>query len=420
VRLPLERIRVLDVTQIWAGPYATRLLGDMGAEVIKVESIQRPDPERMAVGPRRSWLYPGFEPADRYFDRKAEFVEYNRNKYGMTLSLVDPRGVAAFKELVKISDVVIENFAVGVMKRFGLDYEDLRKIRPDIVMVSVAAFGRTGPESAYRGYGPLQEALAGLASITGYTDGVPLELREYYGDPTAGLFAASAVLAALWHRSRTGQGALVDISQRECVAAMLPELMLEHTMNQRTLQPIGNLHRGMAPHNCYPCKGEDNWITIAVRSDAEWRALCDVMGAPEHAEDPRFATRAQRLEHRDALEALVGEWTITQENQALMHQLQGKKIAAAAVLTPPDVLQNPQYKAREFLPMVPHAEAGTYPQTGMPWKFSGIPNDIRMPSPLLGEHNRLILGDFLGKSAEEIAELEGAGVIGDRPAHGPA
>ena len=306
MRLPLERIRVLDVTQIWAGPYATRLLGDMGAEVIKVESIQRPDPERMAVGPRRSWLYPGFEPADRYFDRKAEFVEYNRNKYGITLNLVDPRGVATFKELAKISDVVIETFADGVMKRFGLDYEDLRKIRPDIVMVSVAAFGRTGPESAYRGYGPLQEALAGLASITGYTDGVPLELREYYGDPTAGLFAASAVLAALWHRSRTGQGALVDISQRECVAAMLPELMLEHTMNQRTLQPIGNLHRGMAPHNCYPCKGEDNWITIAVRSDAEWRALCDVMGAPEHAGDPRFATRAQRVPAHPRTRAQLG------------------------------------------------------------------------------------------------------------------
>ena len=417
--LPLGNIRILDVTQIWAGPYATRLLGDMGAEVIKVESIQRPDPERMAVGPRRSWLYPGFEPADRYFDRKAEFVEYNRNKYGITLSLVDPRGVAAFKELVKISDVVIENFAVGVMKRFGLDYDDLKKLRADIIMVSVAAFGRTGPESAYRGYGPLQEALAGLASITGYTDGVPLELREYYGDPTAGLFAASAVLAALWRRSRTGQGALVDVSQRECVAAMLPELMLEHSMNQRTLQPIGNLHRSMAPHNCYPCKDEDSWITIAVRSDTEWQALCDAMGTPELARDPRFKTQTRRLENRDVLEALVGEWTITQENQPLMRLLQGKKIAAAAVLTPADILRNPQYDARGFFPMVPHKEAGTYSQTGMPWKFSRIPNEIRMPSPLLGEHNRLILGRLLGKEAEEIADLEGAGVIGDRPALGP-
>ena len=418
--LPLERIRILDVTQIWAGPYATRLLGDLGAEVIKVESIQRPDPERMSVGPSRSWLYPGFEPADRYFDRKAEFVEYNRNKYGVTLSLVDPRGIAAFKELVKISDVVIENFAVGVMKRFGLDYDDLKKLCPDIIMVSVAAFGRTGPESGYRGFGPLQEALGGLVSITGYTDGEPLELREYYGDPTSGLFAASAVLAALWHRSRTGEGSLVDISQRECVAAMLPELTLERTMNQRTLQPIGNLHQSMAPHSCYPCQGEDNWITIAVRSNAEWRALCDVMGAPDLAGDPRFATLALRLEHRDALETLVGEWTVTQENHSLMHLLQGKNIAAAAVLGPPDLLQNPHYEAREFFPMVPHTEAGTYPQTGMPWKFSGIPNEIRMPSPLLGEHNRLILGELLGKGVGEIAELEGAGVIGDRPARGPA
>ena len=227
--LPLEGIRVVDLSQVWSGPYATRILGDLGADVIKVEATRRPDPERGALRARPGFgSYPNDEPGDQPYNRAARFVEYNRSKYGITLDLTTTEGLYLLEELVQVSDVVIENFSVGVMDRLGLGYEVLSRWRPDIVMLSMPAFGSTGPEASYVAFGPQQESLNGLAAITGYEEDSPMvSAGVLYPDPTVGLFAASTILLALWHRQGTGEGQHIELAQREAVLTAIPEIVME-------------------------------------------------------------------------------------------------------------------------------------------------------------------------------------------------
>lgn len=415
-RLPLESVRVVDMTQAWAGPYATKFLADMGAEVIKVESTRRPDAERMAVGPRRSPLYPDYEPGERFFNRKAEFVEYNRNKLSMTLDLTAPAGVALFTTLAQVSDVVVENFSVGVMDRFGLGYEVLRQVRPDLIMLAMPGFGATGPEARYRAYGPVQEAMSGLTSITGYPDEPFLETREYYGDPTAGVFGAAALFAALLYRRRTGRGVFIDLSQREAMIACLPELVLEHVMAGRTLRSTANRHPFKAPHGCYRCAGEDNWLALSAGTDEEWQALCRAMGRPELAAGPRFATALERLTHQDELDRVIEAWTRERDHLDLMRLLQDHGVAAEAVVNVAELARDPHFQARGFLERVPHPDAGEHLTTGISWKISDVPARIRLPAPGLGQHNRPVICDLIGLPQTELEALEQAGIIGDYPA----
>ena len=303
--LPLHGVRVLDFSHVWAGPFCARLLGDFGAEVIKVESVSRTDPERgpaRIIPGARMRLYPDGDPGERPYNRAGRFNAYNRNKLGLTLDLRSDEGRELIQELVKISDIVVENFSVGVMNRLGLDYESCRELRPDIICISLPGFGSTGPEKGYAAYGLTQEAMSGLSGVTGYPGEVPIDTGVFYGDPTGGLFGAAAVSTALWHRMQTGEGQRIDLSQREAFATVLPELVFEHTMNDRVMSSVGNRHPRFAPHGVYPCQGEEAWVAITATTDVQFEALRDVMGL---AVDSRFVEMANRKANEDALDALI-------------------------------------------------------------------------------------------------------------------
>ncbi len=412
--LPLAGVRVTDLTQVWAGPYATRFLADMGAEVIKVEAIQRPDPWRMG-GQGRSQLYPGFEGGDRFFDREGRSSEYNRNKLGITLDLTREAGVKLLKKLVTISDVVAENFSAGVVDRLGVGYESLRQVKPDIVMMSMPGFGSKGPEAAFRAFGPIQEAMGGVTSVTGYQGQRPLETAEYYGDPTGAAFGAAALFAALLHRKRTGHGVFIDFSQREAMTACLPEILLEHQIRGKSLEPEGNRDPKKAPHGCYRCSGPDNWLVLSVGSDDDWQALCSAMGRPELVADPRFATKTDRIEHAAALDELIEAWTLPHDHIDLMHLLQASGVAAEAVFDTAELVNDQHFRARGFIDWVDHPVSGNHMTLGVPWLLSGARAPVRMPSPMLGQHNREVLGGLLGVSNDELQSLETDGIIGDYP-----
>jgi crotonobetainyl-CoA:carnitine CoA-transferase CaiB-like acyl-CoA transferase len=411
VAVALQGVRIVDLTQIWSGPFATQLLADLGAEVIKVEPIYRLDPDRGMEWPAVGATLAG----DRPYNRSGSFNEHNRNKLAITLDLKKPRAVDVFKRLVAVSDVVIDNFSFGVMERLGLGYEALKAVKPDIIVLSMPAFGNTGPERGYIGYGPVQEQLSGVTSITGYEGSPPLETGFYYGDPSAGLQAAGAILTALWSRRRTGRGQFVDLSQRETLVSFLGEMLLDHQMNARTWQPRGNRDESMAPQGVYPCAGEDSWIAISCRDDREWRRLCEAMGQTALADDPRFADVLVRWRNQDALDPIIAEWTRGQDHLALTQRLQGAGVAAAAVLNHQELLENKHFRGRGYFETVEHPEAGTHDYHGMTWKLSHTPGGIRFPAPLYGQHNERVLRDLLGLSDVEIAELEREVVISPEP-----
>ncbi len=408
--LPLEGIRVLDVTQVWAGPYATRWLADMGAEVIKVESIQHPDSERISFRNRTA-----AGPDDAYFNRAARFNQVNCNKLGITLDLTTATGVDLFKRLVAISDVVVENYSVGVMRRFGIDYEALREIKPDLIMMSMPGFGSKGPESHYLSYGPVQEAVSGLISLTGYKPGEYLETGEFYADPINGSFAAAGLFAALFHRRRTGKGVFIDLAQSEAMIACLPELVLEYQMNNRVLETTANRHRFKSPHGCYRCQGVDEWLVVSISHEDEWKALCEAMGRPELADDERFATMRRRIENQDSLDRLIEEWTTTRERKAAMTLLQAHGVPAEAIFTIEDLVHDEHVQSRGILETVPGPWTGDELTVGVPVKIDGVAARVRRHAPGLGEHNRSVLNNLLGLTDEELDKLEAEQIIGTAP-----
>jgi len=411
VALALEGVRIVDLTQIWSGPFSTQMLADLGAEIVKVEPVYRLDPDRGMEWPAVGATLPG----DRPYNRSGSFNEHNRNKLAITLDLKKPRAVELFKRLVGVSDVVIDNFSFGVMERLGLGYEALKTVKPDIIVLSMPAFGNNGPEKSYIGYGPVQEQLSGVTSITGYEGGPPLETGFYYGDPTGGLQAAGAILTALWSRRRTGRGQFIDLSQRETLVSFLGELLLDFQMNGRIGQPRGNRDDAMAPRGVYPCAGDDSWLAISCRDDAEWRRLCDVMGEPALADDPRYSDAVTRWRHQDDLDRAIAEWTRRHDHLELTHRLQRAGVAAAAVLNHAELLENEQLRDRGYFETVTHPEAGTHDYHGMTWKLSGTPGSIRFPGPLFGQHNHRVLTELLGLSDAEIALLEEQEVISSEP-----
>jgi crotonobetainyl-CoA:carnitine CoA-transferase CaiB-like acyl-CoA transferase len=411
-RLPLAGVRVLDVTQVWAGPYSTRWLADMGAEVIKVESIQHPDSERLSAA-RRGPAAAGGEP---YFNRGPRFNQVNCNKLGITLDFSRPEGVGIYKRLVKVSDVVVENYSAGIMKRFGIDYESLRLIRPDLIMMSMPGFGSKGPQAHHLSYGPVQEAVCGLISITGYHPGEYLETGEFYADPINGSFGAAALFAALFNKRRTGRGVYIDLAQSEAMIACLPELVLEYQMTGRTLQSVANRHPFKAPHGCYRCSGEDQWLVISVGNEDEWRGLCEAMQQPHLLADPRLATMRDRLAHQDELDAVIEAWTADKEHYQLMHLLQREGVPAQAVVNIEEMIHDPHIQARGLLETVPSPWTGDQLTVGVPCKIPGVPAAIRRHAPGLGEHNRQVLQELAGVSDQELDALEASGVIGYAPA----
>ena len=428
--LPLARVRIADLTAVWAGPYATRLLADMGAEVIKVESASSPDLLRTL-----GLLPPG---TPKSYNRAAYFNHNNRNKLGCAIDLATAGGRDLFLQLVAVSDVVIENFRADVLDKLGLGYEVLRRVRPDIILVSMPGHGKTGPEAGYIAYGTHVEQLAGLVSITGYEGDVPHKSGISYGDPVSGTAAAGAVMAALLYRRRTGRGQFVDLSQRESLTTLLGEYVVGYSMTGRVPGPQGNGHPAWAPHGVFRCDGQggpsseaegrasqtsnDQWVAIAVRSDAEFAALCRVIGREDLAADPRFADGLSRHHHRAELDEPITAWTSGRSPFDAATALQAAGVPAGPVESYKQLVDDdPQLAARGFMEEVTHVDAGTWRMERPVWRFSDAPAHIRINAPGFGEHNEAVFQTLLGRSAAEIADLVAAGVTGDEPnlaAHG--
>ncbi len=407
-RRALEGLRVLDLTQIWAGPFCNRLLADMGAEVIKVESAKRFDNTRTYSN------LPTGVPAPRPWNMRSLFNTRNRGKLGVTIDMTTDRGKQLFLKLVKVCDVVAENFSARVMKGWGMDYEVLRQHKPDIIMISMPAFGMTGPERDYVGQGSNLTPLSGMVALTGYINDVPHNVGSYT-DPIAGLTGAGALLAALNYRAETGKGQYIDLAQREGAARVLGDAIMDFTMNGRVWPLMGNRHPSFAPHGCYRCKGDDMWVTIAVTNDEEWEAMCRVMGHAEWSSDPRFADALTRYQNQDQLDKLISGWTADKDHHDVMVSLQEAGVPAGAVLKANEMFDDPQYSARGFFEEVTHPEAGAFPTLGVYAKLSKTPGHIARPAPLLGEHNEYVFGGVLGLPKEEIAQLWEEGIISNDP-----
>lgn len=413
-QLALGSLRVIALTQLYAGPYATRLLADMGAEVIKVESAIRTGRGSLAV--QGGAVYPDGEPGEKPYNRIAYYNELNRNHLAISLNLFKEEGRGIFLALVRVSDVVVENFSARVMPNFGLDYPILAKVRPEIIMLSMPAYGVTGPYRDYVGYGTGIEAMSGLSAMTGYECGPPLSVGIAYADPNAGLHAAFAILTALRYRRRTGKGQFIDLSQREALTMLLGEAILDYSMNRRVPKRTGNGHPFMAPHGCYPCRDDDKWVSIAVSSDEEWDALCRAMGNPDWAKDERFGDSMSRWRNRKELDQLIGEWTRKHNHYEVMHFLQQVGVKAGAVLNIAEMVEDHHYKERGFFETVAHPEAGTHPHPGVPWKLSRTPGKIRRPAPCFAEHNDYVFKELLGIPPKEIERLTQEKVISTTPA----
>ncbi|MEX0801490.1 MAG: CoA transferase [Dehalococcoidia bacterium] len=406
-RLPLYGVRVLDLTMAWAGPYATRLLGDMGAEVIKIEAVGSWDLLRTFTG----------QPPDveRVWDRSPYFNHINRNKYGCALDLSREEGRELFLRLVQLSDVVIENFRAEVMDNLGLSYETLSAANPQIIVVSMPAHGKTGPERDFIAFGTNVEQLSGLCSLTGYEGGPPQKTGISYGDPVAGVAAAGAVSLALWDRRRSGRGQYIEVAQRETLTGLIGEQIVGYSMSGSQPPRRGNRHTSMSPHGCYPCRGDDEWLTIACEDDAQFAALCEVMGRTELASDPRFADVVARYRNQDALDAEIAAWTATRATEDSAEALQAAGVPASPVLSVPEVFADPHLRDRGFFENVSHSVAGEWEIEGPHWRMSESPGHVRLPPPAFGEHNSYVFGELLGLSESEIASLAAEGVTGSVP-----
>ena len=413
---PLRNYRVLDLSRIWAGPYCTKLMADLGSEIIKMESLSVYDSHRGPVSPARGIAaYPDGEPGEEPWNRNGWFNCLHLSKYGITLELTTDEGRRVFERLVSISDVLIENFRQGSLERLGYDYASLRRHRPDLIYVSMPAFGNTGPWKSYLGYGIGQEQLSGMAHLTGYPGDVPMKSGINHGDPITGSHAAGVLLAALRRRRKTGKGMYIDVSQQESAVAFMGPELLAYQITGQEPERIGNRSCWYAPCNTYPCAGEDRWITIAATNDSEWESLLSVMNAAPLAEDPRFATPEARMDNQDQLDAIIGGWTSDQDAFTLAERLQAAGVPAGPVLRGPDLLEDRHYAERGTFITVDHPQVGTKRYPGLPWKMSRTPGEVRWPSPTLGQHNREIFGGLLGLTGGEIDSLESDGVIGTKP-----
>lgn len=418
-QLPLKNVRVLDLSMWWAGPYASTLLAYLGAEVIKIESWYHLDPWRGDVKvPPGIDRYPDHIPGERPYNRNAYFNRVNHNKLDITLDLRHPRGQDILHRLLRVSDIVLENYGSKAREKLGIEFEKLKKVNPMIILASLPMFGLTGPEKDFRGYGNTIEALAGIYQATGYADGKPQMLgHTAFGDPVAAFNAAFAMLVALTHRQQTGSGCHLEIAQIEVLARFNGVAFMAYAMNGRTPERSGNRHSSMAPHDCFPCKGLDAWVGLSVASDEEWQTLCQVMGNPELARDPRFSGSLNRWKNQDELEGVIADWTRQHTHYEVMEKLQKAGIAAGPLLTMPELFEDPHLKERGFFEMVSHPEAGTHPYESSPIRLgSSREKTIRTPSPCLGEHNDYVYKEILKLSEAEIAQLKEQQVISNIPA----
>lgn len=398
-KLPLARYRIVDFGTAWAGAMVGQLLADMGAEVIRVESREKLD------GIRLGWPGKGAPPDP---ELNTHFHGLNRNKLSITANLKTAEGLALVKDLVRQSDVVYDNFTPGVLERTGLEYESLRKIKPDIICLSLPSAGKYGPFKDVRSYASTLGAMAGTEGLVGYPGGRVLALGFAFADANGGIHAAMAIVLALLHRDRTGEGQMIDLSQWEATTSLLGEPIMDYTMNGRNAGPPGNLNPTLAPHGNYPCKGEDGWVSIAVYSDEEWNGLCKVMGNPAWTKSQKFSDKLSRLKNREALDKHIARWTKKLTHYEATEMLQKAGVAAAPLLNIDEQYTDPHYKKRQLYVNIKHPRTGDEPVYGIPWKLSATPGSIRTPAPLLGGANEHIYNELLGLSRDDTARLEEA------------
>ena len=409
----LEGVRVVDLTRIWSGPLATRILGDLGAEVIKIEAHHGRGPAVPPAGP--GGIYPGGEPGERPWNRQGLFNKLNRNKLSVALDLKHERGRELFLRLVAKSDIVIENFSARAMPALDLGYDRLREANEQIIYLAMPAFGLDGPYRDYVGLGPSIEPLIGLQALMGYSESEPRVTSLAITDAISGTTAAVAALTALERRARTGEGAFIDFSQEEAGIAFLGEHLIEYQLEGHEPERWANAHPRFAPHGVYRCRGHDHWIAIAATTEEQWLSLCDVAGRG-WADDARFGSLVSRRDHRAALDEAIESWTVGHDKFELMQRLQSARIPAGAVLSAPEVLADPHLDERGFFVELEESDAGRQRYDGSPLLIDGERGHAEWaPSPRLGEHHTTVLGGLLGLSDGEISELYEHGVTADRP-----
>lgn len=400
-RAPLEGIKVADFTWMGQGPLATKTLADWGATVVKIESRMRLDQHR-AMGPMVQGL-PGV-------DRSASFFRYNSSKYSFSLNLRSPRGAEVAKRLVRWADVAAENFLPATLEKWGLGYGELKKVKPDIILVRGSMQGQDGPYARHPGFGTHVMGLSGYGDLVGWADRFPVGISAPVTDFIGGWYFLLGILGALDFRRRTGQGQCIDMAQLEAGLTLLSAHILDFKLNQRMKRRTGNSHPENAPHGVYPCKGEDAWCGIAVSSEGEWESLCRAMGRPALAKDPRFATAALRKKNEAQLDAILEEWTARYSPEEVMQKLQGVKVPAGAVKNAREVCEDPQLTAREHFRSLRQGEAGIWPHETAGFRMRNHRLELG-PAPSLGEHTGFVCRNFLGMQDEEFAQLKAEGVF---------
>ena len=418
-----------DLSRVFAMPYAGAYLADMGAEVIKIDThhSQFVDTTRTLNGP-----YPDNEPGAIYWERGGTFQTLNRGKRSLTLDLRAPEALEVLKNLLRISDIFLENFTPRVLARFGLDYASVKQIKPDLIMVSNTGYGHSGPYSNFGAMATALEPTHGTGAFTGYLEPdasepqahrslvpgkVPNKIANSYTDFLASWSAQLAILACLLYRARTGRGAWIDLAMYQVGASFMGEGLLDYAFNGRRARRIGNRHESFSPHGCYPCRGDDEWVVLAVRNDSDWQAFCPALGRPELARDPRFADPVTRYQNQDALDEMIRAWTSNLDQYQVMEELQSRGIPSGPVLNARGLLADPHLRARGFFESVedsPETELGRREYLGRGWNLSDSDVQIRGEAPRLGEANNYVLGDVLGLNSSDIEDLRNKGVIGEK------
>ena len=426
-KLPLEGIRVIGMTQMWAGPTTEYHLADWGAEVIKVESLHylavgtrgpAPRHPQFAVdfvkGGYAAYLKEGYDEVNgRPWNRSCMFNVHGRNKLSCTIDTVKPKGKEILRRLLEVSDVFIENNQPAVMENLGLTYDVIGQWNPKIIMMSMSGFGQNGPMKYYRALGAHQDDFLGHTYLRGYVDrDVTANSAIYHGDEAAGTMGAFTVVMALHQRNKTGKGMFIDMSQTEATMTQLGEAIMDYTMNRRVTERTGNRDPYGAIQGCYRCKGDDRWVCITIRNDEEWESFCRALGSPDWTRDDKYSDGLKRLDNHDEIDKHIEEWTGQHEHFEVMYILQKEGVAAGPVEHPDDAYNDPHMKERGFFETVTHAECGTHRYPGLAYRLSKTPNRFRLPAVRLGEHNEYVYKEILGVSDEEYAELEREGHIG--------
>jgi crotonobetainyl-CoA:carnitine CoA-transferase CaiB-like acyl-CoA transferase len=420
--LPLSGIRVLDLSRVFAMPFCGAYLADLGAEVIKIDThhTEFVDTTRTLNGP-----YPDNEPGEDYYNRAGTFQTLNRGKLSLTLDLRSSAALDVLKRLIGVSDIVLENFTPRVMRRFGLDYANLKSHRPDLIMVSNTGYGHSGPWSDFGAMATALEPTHGTGAFMGYLEqnaegrlvpgSIPNKIANSYTDFLASWTAQLAVLASLFHRARTGQGMWIDMAMYQVGVSFIGEGLLDYAFNGHRTRRLGNRHESMSPHGCYPCRGTDEWVVIAVRDDVEWHSFCEVIQQPELAKDSRFADPITRHQNQDELDTIIRLWTSEQSSHHVMDLLQNRGVPTGPVLNAKQMLSDPHLRSRGYFEPVYHpdkSDLGRREYVGRGWKLSDAEIRIRKSAPLLGADNHYVLSQMLGMGQSDIEELLSVNAIG--------